>query len=73
MQHVLQRRIAYVSTSALARRCRVTPPPCIKKQYLNTDPIIDAVYDTRGNAYQVSVMHFVLSKHVHFPNYAYVC
>jgi hypothetical protein len=30
------------------------------------------MFTTGGNADQVSVMHFVLSKHVHFPNYAYV-
>jgi wee1-like protein kinase len=47
MQPVLQKRIGYVSNSALALRCRVTPPPCIKKQYLNMDPIIDDVYDRR--------------------------
>jgi hypothetical protein len=25
----------------------VTPPPCMKNPYLNTDPIIDDVYDRR--------------------------
>jgi wee1-like protein kinase len=47
MQPALQKRSAYVSKSAVALRCRVTPPPCIKNPYLNTDPIIDDVYDSR--------------------------
>jgi wee1-like protein kinase len=47
MQPVLQKRSGYVSKSAVALRCRVTPPPCIKNPYLITDPIIDDVYDRR--------------------------
>ncbi|KAG2648361.1 hypothetical protein PVAP13_1NG033900, partial [Panicum virgatum] len=38
----------YVSQSAVALRCRVMPPPCVKNLYLNTDPCIaDHVYGGR--------------------------
>jgi wee1-like protein kinase len=47
MQPALHKRSGYVSKSAVALRCRVTPPPCIKNPYLNTDPVIDDVYDRR--------------------------
>ncbi|KAG8069687.1 hypothetical protein GUJ93_ZPchr0006g44746 [Zizania palustris] len=35
------KRGSYVSQSAVALRCRVMPPPCIRNPYLNTDPQID--------------------------------
>ncbi|XP_066329232.1 wee1-like protein kinase [Miscanthus floridulus] len=48
MQPALEKRGGYVSQSAVALRCRVMPPPCVKNLYLNTDPCIDdAVYGGR--------------------------
>ncbi|KAK3155957.1 hypothetical protein QOZ80_2AG0100940 [Eleusine coracana subsp. coracana] len=47
IQPALQKRSGYVSKSAVALRCRVTPPPCIKNPYLNMDPVIDDVYGLR--------------------------
>ncbi|XP_062224139.1 wee1-like protein kinase [Phragmites australis] len=48
MQPALQKRGSYVSQSAVALRCRVTPPPCIKNPYLSIDPLInDDVYGGR--------------------------
>jgi len=48
MQPVLEKRRGYVSQSAVALRCQVMPPPCVKNPYLNTDPCIDdAVYGGR--------------------------
>ncbi|WVZ77970.1 hypothetical protein U9M48_025757 [Paspalum notatum var. saurae] len=41
MEPVLQKRGGYVSQSAVALRCRVMPPPCVKNPYLNKDPCID--------------------------------
>jgi len=41
MQPALHKRGGYVSQSAVALRCRVMPPPCVKNPYLNTDPCID--------------------------------
>ncbi|XP_006646849.1 wee1-like protein kinase [Oryza brachyantha] len=35
------KRGSYVSQSAVALRCRVMPPPCIRNPYLNTGPQID--------------------------------
>ncbi|XP_066163075.1 wee1-like protein kinase isoform X1 [Oryza sativa Japonica Group] len=35
------KRGSYVSQSAVALRCRVMPPPCIRNPYLNTDHQID--------------------------------
>uniref|UniRef100_A0A0D9VBY4 Protein kinase domain-containing protein n=1 Tax=Leersia perrieri TaxID=77586 RepID=A0A0D9VBY4_9ORYZ len=35
------KRGSYVSQSAVALRCRVMPPPCIRNPYLNTDTQID--------------------------------
>jgi wee1-like protein kinase len=47
-QPALEKRGGYVSQSAVALRCRVMPPPCVKNPYLNTDPCIDAaVYGGR--------------------------
>lgn len=36
-----QKKQSYVSQSAVALRCRVMPPPCIKNLYLNTDSSVD--------------------------------
>ncbi|CAN6237074.1 unnamed protein product [Urochloa humidicola] len=48
IQPALYKRGGYVSQSAVALRCRVMPPPCVKNPYLNTDPCIDdAVYGGR--------------------------
>ena len=48
MKPVPEKRGGYVSQSAVALRCRVMPPPCVKNPYLNTDPYIDdAVYGGR--------------------------
>ncbi|KAL6888540.1 hypothetical protein ACP4OV_009566 [Aristida adscensionis] len=41
MQLGLPKRGSYVSKSAVALRCRVTPPPCIKNPYLSMDTLID--------------------------------
>ncbi|KAF8685949.1 hypothetical protein HU200_043874 [Digitaria exilis] len=44
-EHLIQpsvhKRGGYVSQSAVALRCRVMPPPCVKNPYLNTDSCID--------------------------------
>ncbi|GJN18935.1 hypothetical protein PR202_gb06147 [Eleusine coracana subsp. coracana] len=47
IQPALQKRSGYVSKSAVALRCWVTPPPCIKNPYRNMDPVIDDVYGLR--------------------------
>lgn len=36
-----QKKKSYVSQSAVALRCRVMPPPCIKNPYLNSVSAID--------------------------------
>ncbi|XP_020254629.1 wee1-like protein kinase [Asparagus officinalis] len=36
-----QKKQNYVSQSAVALRCRVMPPPCIKNPYLNTESSVD--------------------------------
>jgi len=76
MQPALEKRGGYVSQSAVALRCRVMPPPCVKNLYLNTDPCIDdAVYGGRQCNSAGMLLHFVLSviqKVCTFPCYASV-
>ena len=42
-----QKNPSYVSQSAVALRCRVMPPPCLKNPYLKNDSEIDI--DPFGN------------------------
>jgi wee1-like protein kinase len=77
MQPPLHKRGGYVSQSAVALRCRVMPPPCVKNPYLNMDPCIDdAVYGGRqcNSAGIIYVFHAIKTpqKHVHFT-FTHLC
>lgn len=61
------KRGSYVSQSAVALRCRVMPPPCIRNPYLNTDhQIDDNVFGGRQCKSSGSIlMHCMLLYHNH--------
>lgn len=42
-----QKKRNYVSQSAVALRCRVTPPPCIRNPYNKTSMVLDVFDDRR--------------------------
>ena len=47
-----QKRQNYVSQSAVALRCRVMPPPCIKNPYLNIGSSVDLdIFGDRRSRY----------------------
>lgn len=59
MSNGKQQRHSYVPQSAIALRCRVMPPPCIRNPYLSdvTDTDIDPFGNQRSKCAGMCILH----------------